>query len=57
MSKTGIENYCLPDRKPNKASRSAMLSYEVLTGVKSFISPKVINMMLDRKSTRLNSSH
>jgi hypothetical protein len=46
MSKIGIQNFCLPDRKMNKASRSLLLPYDLLTELKSFASPKVLNMTL-----------
>jgi len=46
MEKIGIRNFCLPDRKLNKASRSILLPYGILTELKSFASPKVVNMTL-----------
>jgi hypothetical protein len=46
MDKKWIQTYSLPVRKPNESSRSVLLPYDVLTEMKSFMSPNVVNMTL-----------
>lgn len=44
--KIGIGNFRLPDRKPNRASRSLLVADAALTAMKSFVSPQVMAVML-----------
>lgn len=46
MGKVGIGNFRLPDREPNRASRSLLVADAALSAMKSFVSPQVMDMML-----------
>ncbi len=46
MGKIGIGNFRLPDREPNRASRSLLVADAALSAMKSFVSPQVMDIML-----------